>query len=403
MDYEAIVATQFDGTLYHRSSSPVTIANHVCLSLRHRRECDMILSPRHQEYDYDHHATLYGHTSDTTSADLILRLFDTSFDRDLTSWIIGSNRIHWLACLVEQDKSYWISACFVKLSITTLSMFTHAFIASSQLYLLNQYSHATTGSISTSSDAFEDQHTPIYALRDVSPDLILSLTLSIASIQAKILVLLHKDFLPFALPYMVLDIFQSLADSSAITACSCLVTSDEDFSHRIHLLDHLVEHDKDLTHDHHDKQDCSFIKQDQEFSLQTIALLNTTDLFEDILPIWIDTAPKMSPVDAFFTCPTHDDSPGLDLLLHADYSRFCYILLPVLLLLGPSVTTIIQMIIRNIRNFRLGSRCRSSPNYLSIFSLYLLYIQLSTFSVEGRCRRSVRLVCPLTDTNMYTI
>jgi hypothetical protein len=130
----------------------------------------------------------------------------------------------WLDCLVKRDKSYWIAACFVPLP-TTLSLFTNAFIARCpfSFLLLDQASHGTTVSISTSSDALEDQHTPmISALRDVSPDLVLTIT---------------TDFSP-------------LDDSS-----------DDEASHRIHQLDRLVERDKGLPHDHQDN-DCSFLTQD---------------------------------------------------------------------------------------------------------------------------------------------
>jgi hypothetical protein len=92
--------------------------------------------------------------------------------------------------------------------------------------------------------------------------------------------------------------------------------------------DRLVERDQGLAPDHHGK-DCSSLNEDQEFSFQTIALLNTTDLFDTILLLWIDTATKTPPVDAFLTCTTHDLSPGL----HADYSRFCYFLI----LLGQAI------------------------------------------------------------------
>jgi hypothetical protein len=254
------------------------------------------------------------------------------------------------------------------------------------------------------------QHTPISALRDVSPDLVLTtttefshlddsvpsiqekittLTLSLCLVQEKICTLTHTDFLPFALPCMVLDIFQRWTASSAITACSCMVASNEALSHRIHQLARLVERDKGLTPDHHNKD----LKQDQEFSFPTITLLlHTTYLFDDILLLWIDTA-TTPPVDAFLTSTTHDLSPGL----HADYSRFCCILLPIFILILISLSGLLCLygaisIVRIIRNFHpCHYCCDSHPNYLSIFSLYLLFIQLSTFSLRGRCLFLARL------------
>jgi hypothetical protein len=82
-----------------------------------------------------------------------------------------------------------------------LSLCTNDFIARCRNFLLDQCSSATTGAISTSSDAHAAPH-------------------SLSSVEAKILALMHTDFLPCALPCMVLDVFQSLADSSAITAFS---------------------------------------------------------------------------------------------------------------------------------------------------------------------------------------
>jgi hypothetical protein len=331
-----------------------------------------------------------------------------SHDKDFSHWL---HELRFDYCLAERDKCSWISAFLLELP-TMISRFTIAVIASCQTFLLEQYSHACQDLLFSH---FDD------SVPSIQEKIVLTLTHSLSSVEAKILALMHTDFLSFALPCMVLDVFQSLDDSSAITACSYyLVASDEDLSHKIHQLDRLVERDKGLMHDNHHDKDCSLIKQDQLFSLQV------TNLFDDILPLRIDTATETQPVDAFLTCTTHDLLPGLDLLLHADHSRFCYILLPVLLFLGPSLTTIkpillpillslsgllcfndsiqlIHKLIENIRNLRPCSYYRSSPHFLSIFSLYLFYIQLSTFSVEGRCRRSVRLVCPLTNMNVCQI